>query len=117
MKLDVRERFERIFVFSKKIRDRAKGVTLEAYLKDELLQESIMYCLGQIGEIASKIPDEEQEKYPNVFWDQMIGLRHRLFHDYEAINFSKVYDITQQPIINLVTELESILKVNDDEEH
>ena len=112
MKLDIHERFERILLFSKKIRDRTKGVTLEAYLEDELLQESIMYCLGQIGEIASKIPNEEQEKYPNIFWDQMVGLRHRLFHDYEAINFSKVYDITQQPISILVAELESLLKID-----
>ena len=109
MKLDIRERFERILIFSKKVRDRAIGVTLKDYLENELLQESIMYCLGQIGEIASKIPDEEQEKYPNIFWDQMVGLRHRLFHDYEEINFSKVYDITQQPISDLVTELESLL--------
>ena len=109
MKPNIRERFERILVFARKVMNRTKGLTLEAYLEDELLQESIMYCLGQIGEIASKIPDEEQEKYPNIFWEQMVGLRHRLFHDYEAINFKMVYDITQRPIIQLVKELESLL--------
>ena len=109
MKFDTRERFQHILLFSKKVRERTKGVTLEAYLENDLLQESVMYCLGQLGEIASKISDEEQEKYPSIFWDQMIGLRHRLFHDYEAINFSKVYDITQQPMLQLIKELESIL--------
>ena len=109
MKANTRERFERILAFAKKIKNRTNGVTIEAYLKDELLQESVMYCLGQIGEIASKIPDEEQEKYPNIFWEQMVGLRHRLFHDYEAINFSMVYDITQQPILQLIMALEEIL--------
>ena len=54
-------------------------------MQDDLLQKSVMYCLGQIGEIASNIADEEQEKYPEVFWYQMIGLRNRLFHDYEGI--------------------------------
>ena len=109
MKQNTRERFEHILVFCKKIRDRTKGVTREVYLADELLQESVMYCLGQVGEIASKIPDEEQSNYPNIFWEQMVGLRHRLFHDYQAINFSMVYDITQQPIVHLIRELEVIL--------
>ncbi|MCL1819384.1 MAG: DUF86 domain-containing protein [Oscillospiraceae bacterium] len=109
MKIDTSERLRRILAFSKKIKDRTAGVTLNDYLENELLQESVMYCLGQIGEIASKIPDDEQEKYPNIFWDQMVALRHRLFHDYEVINFTKVYDITQQPISKLITELESII--------
>jgi hypothetical protein len=43
-----------------------------------------MYCLGQIGEIATKIPEIEQRNYPGIFWEQMVGLRHRLFHDYEG---------------------------------
>jgi len=47
-----------------------------------------------------------------LFWDQMVGLRHRLFHDYEAINFTMVYDITQQPISQLINELEIILSSN-----
>ncbi|MCL2605447.1 MAG: DUF86 domain-containing protein [Defluviitaleaceae bacterium] len=111
MKRDVRECFERILIFSKKVKERTKNITLDSYLRDELLQESVMYCLGQIGEIASKISQEEQEKYPNVFWDQMVGLRHRLFHDYEEINFSKVYDITQEPIVRLIKELEHILNL------
>jgi len=109
MKPDTRERFERILLFSKKVQDRTNGVALEAYLGDELLQESVMYCLGQIGEIASKFSDEEQEQYPHFFWEQMVGLRHRLFHNYDAINFSKVYDITQQPIVQLIGALEALL--------
>jgi uncharacterized protein with HEPN domain len=109
MKPETHERFERILVFARKIEERTQSVSLEEYLKDEFLQEAVMYCLGQIGEIASKIPDEEQEKYPHIFWTQMIGLRHRLFHDYEAINFSMVYDITQQPISQLVNDLETLL--------
>jgi len=112
MKHDTYERLKRILSFSKKVQQRTFNLNLDDFLNDELLQESIMYCLGQIGEIASKISDEEQNKYQNLFWDQMVGLRHRLFHDYEAINFIMVYDITQQPITQLINELELILSTN-----
>ena len=39
----------------------------------------------------------------------MIGLRHRLFRDYEEIDFIKIYEITQEPISQLVQNLEAIL--------
>ena len=69
----------------------------------------MLYCLGQIGETASNISDDEQEKYPDVFWNQMISLRHRVFHDYEALNFSIIFEITQNPINQLIQILEALL--------
>ena len=69
-----------------------------------------MFCLGQIGETASAISDEEQEKFPEIFWYQMIGLRNRLFHDYERIDITRVFAITQEPITQLIQNLKDILK-------
>jgi uncharacterized protein with HEPN domain len=102
---------KRILAFSIKIKERTQHISLDDYLKNDFLQEAVMYCLGQIGEIASKISDDEQKKYPQIFWDLMVGLRHRLFHDYEAINHSKVYEITQEPISELIRYLQSILHI------
>ena len=85
------------------------NIALETFLNDEFLQDAVLYCLGQMGEIAAKISNEEQEKYPEVFWNQMIGLRHRLFHPYETINLSMVYEITQEPVSALVFNLTKLL--------
>ena len=98
-----------ILMFAKRAQYRVAKITLEDFLSDELLQDAILYCLGQIGETATKIPDEEQEKYPQLYWRQMIGLRNRIFHDYEEIDLSRVYEITQEPLSQLVQNLESLL--------
>ena len=110
MKDNTLKRFKRILEFAKKIEKRTENISLDDFVQDELLQESVMYCLGQIGEIASNIPDEEQEKYPGIFWYQMIGLRNRLFHDYEEIDLTRVFAITQNPITQLIQNLEELLK-------
>ena len=47
--------FEKILIFSKRTQKRLKNITLEVFLRDEYLQDATMYCLGQIGEIASKV--------------------------------------------------------------
>jgi len=98
-----------ILMFAKRAQYRVAKITLEEFLSDELLQDAILYCLGQIGETATKIPDEEQERYPQLYWRQMIGLRNRIFHDYEEIDLSRVYAITQEPLSQLVQNLESLL--------
>ena len=111
MKDNTLRRFERILEFAKKVKKRTEGIGLDDFSQDELLQEAVMYCLGQIGEIASNIPDEEQEKYPEVFWYQMIGLRNRLFHDYEEIDLARVFAITQEPLAQLIQNIETLTKV------
>ena len=105
-----RRRFKRILDFAKKVKKRTEHISEEDFLQDDFLQEAVMYCLGQIGEIASKIPDDVQEKYPEIFWYQLIGLRNRLFHDYEEIDLTRVYAITQEPIRQLIQVLEMLLK-------
>ena len=62
-----------------------------------------------IGEIANTISDEEQNQYSHLFWGQMIGLRHRLFHGYGNINFGMVYDITQSPLDQSIIDVEELL--------
>ena len=110
MKDSTKRRFERILEFAKKVKKRTENISLEDFLQDELLQEAVMYCLGQMGEISTNIPDEEQEKYPEIFWHQMIGLRNRLFHDYEEIDLTRVFAITQEPIAQLIQIIENLLK-------
>ena len=109
MNANTRRRFEQILMFATRIQNKMKEETLESFLADEDKQDAILYRLGQIGETASKISDEEREKYAALFWRQMIGLRHRLFHDYEEIDFTQIYEITQQPISSLISQLSAIL--------
>ena len=109
MKDSTQRCFKRILEFAQKVKKRTESISEEIFAQDEFLQEAVMYCLGQIGEIASNIPDEEQERYPEIFWYQMIGLRNRLFHNYEEIDIKRVFAITQEPISQLVQNLELLL--------
>ena len=111
MKPKTRKQLKNILLFAKKVQKRTADINLDTFLNDELIQDAVLYCLGQIGETATSIPDEEQEKYPELFWRQMIGLRNRLFHDYEEIDLNRVFGITQEPIDRLVKILEILLQV------
>lgn len=51
----------------------------------------------------------EKFQHSHLFWGQMIGLRHRLFHGYGNINFEMVYDVTQAPLDQLITNIKKLL--------
>ena len=112
MNARTKERLELILMFAKRIKKDLDAVSLANFLENVEKQDAVLYRLGQIGETATKIPDDEQEKYPAIFWHQMIALRHRLFHDYGEISLVKIYEITQKPIAQLVQVLETALDCN-----
>jgi len=109
MNPELREKLARMLDFAMKAKRAVNGVSKEAFVDDEDRRELVCFRLGYIGEIANTISEEEQDQYPHLFWGQMIGLRHRLFHGYGNINFGMVYDITQAPLSQLITNLEKLV--------
>jgi uncharacterized protein with HEPN domain len=54
----------------------------EAFEHDELIQTWIVHHLQIIGEAASSFPDNFRERYPEVPWSKIIGMRNILVHNY-----------------------------------
>ncbi len=50
--------------------------------ESELLEVWIIHHLQIIGEAASHISNKLRQKYPEVAWGGMIGMRHVLVHGY-----------------------------------
>ena len=46
---------------------------------------------------------------PELPWLQMIGLRNRLIHGYDNVDFDILWNIVQQDLPGLITKLENIL--------
>jgi len=52
MTLQDKERFKRMYTFAKDVSSIAEGITLERLTTDKAYQYSLLYPLGQIGELA-----------------------------------------------------------------
>jgi uncharacterized protein with HEPN domain len=66
-----------------------------------------------VGEAAYRVPDSIQIKYPDFPWLQMIGVRNRLIHGYDSVDFDILWTIVNHDLPLLITRLESILDQKD----
>lgn len=69
------------------------NVVLEAFLTDEEKRDAVVYRLQIIGEAAYKVSDEFKRLHSQVDWFKIQGLRHRIVHDYGAIDDPTIYRI------------------------
>ena len=108
MRLQDRERFKKMHKFAKDASSIAEGITLERLTTDKPYQYSLLYPLGQIGELAQNMGKYIPELYPNIEWFDWRGFRNRIFHDYGSIDFSIVLEMITEALPLLLLELQNI---------
>jgi len=110
MTVQDKERFKKMYTFAKDASDIAEGITLERLTSDKAYQYSLLYPLGQIGEIAINMGSNIPQLYPDIEWSDWRGFRNRIFHDYGMIDFSIVLEMIAEALPLLLTELQKIHK-------
>lgn len=67
-----------------------------------------MRLLEIVGEAASRVPPGEREQYSAIPWVQIVGLRNRLIHGYDNVDFDILWEIVSHDLPPLIAELEKI---------
>ena len=75
---------------------------------DRLLNLALVRLLEVIGEAANRIPANEQQQHPEIPWPQIVGLRNRLIHGYDAVDFDILWQIITDDLPPLIVKLEGI---------
>jgi len=89
-----------------KIAEEKTRVDLDA---DRLLNLALTRLVEIIGEAANRVPENEQTKYPQLPWLQMIGARNRLIHGYDRVDFDILWAIIKNDLPDLIVQLQKIL--------
>jgi len=109
MKGKDRELLRGMLEFAQKVKRRMHGLSFEAFLENDDIQEAILYALGQMGEKATHLSDDFLEKHPKEEWYGLIGLRNRLFHSYDDISMEVVYKTAHEHIDGFIEMIDDLM--------
>ena len=112
MKKSDNERIKKIIDIwsSLQLQIKEHAITKENLLNDEFLQWAVTTPLYNIGEQVYKISDDTKKQYPDIIWSIVAGLRHRLVHDYEGINWSIIVEVIFDEMDDFVNSIKQIIE-------
>lgn len=107
---DWQDRIEDMLVCAQNILDFTDGMDFDAFLDDPRTIRAVAFELTTIGEAARAVPAEIQDKYPNVPWGKMQGIRNVLVHEYFRIDEEILWKAARENVPQLIEALLELKK-------
>ena len=86
------------------------GKTRKDLDSDEKLALALVRLVEIIGEAASKVTTETQNRHHAIEWRDIIGTRNRLIHAYEAVNLDVLWQIVSVDLPSLIIRLQRAIE-------
>ena len=86
-----------------------EDVTFEQFEADFRINFAVVRALEIVGEATKRLPITLRDQYPDIPWKEMAGMRDRIIHGYDNVNFRIVWDTVKQRIPAVKPQLQQIL--------
>ena len=93
-----------------KIQEYIKGMNYEGFKASSLVQDGVIRQLEIIGEAANSVSPAFRDRFLDIPWGKMTGLRNRLIHGYFDVDLDIVWSIVQDDLPVLTKQLCDILE-------
>jgi len=80
------------------------------FAKDRKTIYAVIRAIEIMGEAVKKIPESVKNRYPEIPWRDMAGMRDKLIHEYFGVNLRAVWNTVKKDIPNLKPSFDKILK-------
>lgn len=90
------------------IEEYVKDIDEITFEGDSQIQDSVIRRLEIIGEAVKRLPDELKDKYSQIPWKEIAGLRDVLTHEYFGVSMPRVWKVIIDDLPKLKEQIERI---------
>jgi uncharacterized protein with HEPN domain len=83
-------------------------MTYDTFIRDSKTIYAVIRALEIVGEASSRLPVEIRNKYPQVPWKEIIGMRSKLIHDYFGARLKIIWKTVKEDIPVIKIEFQKI---------
>ena len=113
MSRDYRLYLDDILQSANKVIRYTEGLEFDDFVSREMVLDAVLRNLEIIGEAAKNVPQDVRDRYPEVEWRQIAGLRDVLAHAYFGLEDATLWDIVQNEMVPLINQMMRILNAEN----
>ncbi|KKN12427.1 hypothetical protein LCGC14_1016510 [marine sediment metagenome] len=98
----IRDAIELIFEYT-------KDLDKESFNVKKMTQDATIREIEIIGEATKNVSKDFRDKYPDVHWKKITGMRDKLIHGYFNVDVEKVWNVIAKDIPILKKQIEDII--------
>ena len=108
-KLGDKARLQHIYDAILEIELYTQNIEIDDFLNNSMMRFACIKQIEIIGEASNHISEELQDRFEDIEWRKIVGLRNILVHEYFGIINRIVWEIIQNDIPDLKVKIENIL--------
>jgi uncharacterized protein with HEPN domain len=81
----------------------------DAFLRDEIAQSAVAYCISVMGEAVKRLSPEFQRRHPEVNWSDIAKMRDLLVHAYHRVDWNVVWNTVTTSIPETLCLIEKLV--------
>ena len=112
---DDRTRLRHMLVHAEEAAEMARGRSRADLDSDRKLNLALVRLMEIVGEAASRVSPNTRERITAIPWPDVIGLRNRLVHGYDKVDFDVLWDIVEYDLPGLIVALRKTLGADEDQ--
>ena len=92
------------------VEDFTRGMDYGDFAGDKKTVNAVVRSLEGMGEAAKRVPEAVRQRYPDVPWKRMTGMRDKLIHEYSGVDLEIVWGVVKTELPPVKPHIEQILR-------
>ena len=101
---------EKMTSYANELLSYVDGMDYDAFTNDRKTLSACAFIISQMGELVTVVSEEAQSEHTTIPWRNIKGMRNRIIHDYEKVDYLVLWKTIEESIPQLIEAVQTVLE-------